>query len=66
LPLEGCYNIITVNVGGVQKTAAGAGIPPPPEVQCAAMEQGAHAHADGIAIEAIRLCEEQAAKAKQK
>jgi hypothetical protein len=60
--LAGCYNIITLNVGGVQKQAAGAGIPPPPEVQCAALTHGVDIETDKGNMKAVQLCEEMLAK----
>lgn len=64
--LTGCYNIITLNVGGVQKQAAGAGIPPPPEVQCAALTHGVDIETEKGDIKgtmkAVQLCEEMLAR----
>ena len=58
LGLTGCYNIITLNVGGVQKQAAGTGVPPPPEIECVALMQGIEITAGDTKASAVKLCDE--------
>ena len=37
LSLTGCYSVVTINFASVSRSANTAGVPPPPEVQCAAL-----------------------------
>jgi hypothetical protein len=60
----GCYNVVLLNVGSSAHEAASAGIPQPPEVQCAALAQpkvtGPIAN-----IDALETCEQAVLAQKQ-
>ena len=65
LPLTGCYNLITVNIGSASHEAASVGPPLAPEVQCAAFANP-KVQIDQLDIEAMKTCEQAVYQKKAK
>jgi hypothetical protein len=64
IPLTGCYNLITVNIGSANHEAGSVGPPLAPEVQCAAFANP-KVQIDQIDIEALKTCTDAVVAAKK-
>ena len=65
LVATGCYSVVTINIGSVNKQAGSVGKQLPPDIYCAALAEPGQ-KLDQLQIQALQTCTQTVQKEKKK